>query len=101
MSERFQDLLLLTIPDWVINPFLDVNSEETGVTEEELVSIQNDIEVRPKFKNHIKIFGCKKKIDLSNIVEQGQDVLYCLTNIIFSGTGLQCSCLASFQAKKH
>ena len=61
MSERFQDLLLLTIPDWVINPFLDVNSEETGVAEEELVSIQNDIELRPKFKKSYQDFWLQKK----------------------------------------
>ena len=86
--EKFlQELLLLTIPDWVINPFLDVNSEETGVAEEKLVSIQNDIELRPKFKNSYK--------------DIWSDVLYCLPNIIFSGTGLQCSRLASFQAKKQ
>ena len=62
MSERFQDLLLLTIiPDWMINPFLDVNSEKTGVVEEELVSIQNDIELRPKFKKSYQYFWLQKK----------------------------------------
>jgi hypothetical protein len=34
MSERFEDLLLMEIPDWVINPFSD--TEEVGVVEEEL-----------------------------------------------------------------
>ena len=61
MSERFQDLLLLKIPDWVINPFLDVSSEETGVAEEKLVSIQNDIELRPKFKKLYQDFWLQKK----------------------------------------
>ncbi|XP_045104398.1 zinc finger BED domain-containing protein 5-like [Portunus trituberculatus] len=37
MSKRFEDILLLEIPDWVINPFLNVNGEETGVAEEELI----------------------------------------------------------------
>ena len=87
----------------MINPFLDVNSEKTGVVEEELVSIQNDIELRPKFKKSYQYFWLQKKYFwlLSSIVEQGQDVLYCLLNIIFSGTVLQCSRLASFQAKKQ
>ena len=62
MSERFQDLLLLNIPDWVINPFLDVNSEETRVAEEELVSIQNDIELRPKFKKSYQDFWLQKNL---------------------------------------
>ena len=62
MSERFQDLLLLTVPDWVINPFFDVISEETGVAEEELISIQNDIELSPKFKKSYQDFWLQKKI---------------------------------------
>lgn len=40
MSERYQDLLLLQIPNWDINSFSYANSEETGVAEEELVSIK-------------------------------------------------------------
>lgn len=62
MSERFEDILLLEIPDWVINPFLNVDGEETGVAEEELISIQNDIELRPKFKKSYQDFWLQKKI---------------------------------------
>ena len=38
MSEIFQDILLLKIPDWIINPSLCVSSKETGETEEELLN---------------------------------------------------------------
>nr|XP_049579058.1 protein FAM200A-like [Syngnathus scovelli] len=62
MSERFEDILLLEIPDWVISPFLNVEGEETGVAEEELISIQNDIELRPKFKKSYQDFWLQKKI---------------------------------------
>ena len=62
MSERFQDLLLLKIQDWVINPFLDVSNEETGEAEEELISIQNDIELSPKFKKSYQDFWLQQKI---------------------------------------
>ena len=34
MSDRFQDLFLLELPDWVSNPFLVNGDEETGVIEE-------------------------------------------------------------------
>lgn len=51
MSERYQDLLLLEIPDWVINPFS--NTEQPGVMEEELIELQNDVELKSNFK-------CKK-----------------------------------------
>ena len=48
----FQVLSLHIVPDLLVNPFIDINSDETGVTEleEELVSIQNYIELKPKFK---------------------------------------------------
>ena len=56
----------------------------------------------PKFKKSYQDFWLQEKnlCLLSSVVEQGQDVLYCLPNIVFSRTGLQCSRLASFQAKK-
>lgn len=62
MSARFQDLFLLKIPDWVINPFLDISNEETGMVEEELISLQNDIELRPKFKKSYQDFWLQKNI---------------------------------------
>ena len=34
-------------------------------------------------------------------MEQGQDIFYCFSDVIFGRTGLQCSCLASFQAEKR
>ena len=104
MSERFQDLLLLKMSDWVINPFLDVSNKETGEAEEELISIQNDIELSPKFKKSYQDFWLQKKKNfrlLSSIMEQGEDIFYCFSNIIFGRTGLQCSCLASFQSKEQ
>ena len=80
MSERFQELLFLKIPDWVINPFLDVNSEETGVAEEELVLIQNDMELRPKLKKSYQDFWSQKKS---------------LTAIQYCGTRSRCTLLPS------
>ncbi|XP_040582182.1 SCAN domain-containing protein 3-like [Lepeophtheirus salmonis] len=62
MTERYQDILGLKIPDWVINPLLEVSSEETREVEEELVSIKNDIELSPKFKISYQDFWLQKKI---------------------------------------
>ena len=61
MSERFQDLLSLKIPDWVFNPFLEVCNEEAGEAEEELISIQNEIELSPKFKTSYQDFLLQKR----------------------------------------
>lgn len=78
------------IPDLLTNPFLDANSDETGVTEEALVSVQTGIELRPEFENSYQEFGYEK--NLTAIVEQDQNVLYSIfPNILFGRTGLQCS----------
>jgi len=61
MSERFQDLLPLKIPDWVINPFLEVCNEETGEAEKKLISIQNEIELSPKFKKSYQDFWLQQR----------------------------------------
>ena len=61
MSERFQDLLSLKISDWVFNPFLEVCNEEAGEAEEELISIQNEIELSPKFKTSYQDFLLQKR----------------------------------------
>ncbi|KAG8236678.1 hypothetical protein J437_LFUL017069 [Ladona fulva] len=39
---------LKEIRNWVINPFVDI--EEVGVLKEELIGLQNDVELKPKFK---------------------------------------------------
>ena len=49
MTEKFQDIKLLKIPNWVINPFLDVDYNGTEAAEEELISIKHHVELRPKF----------------------------------------------------
>ena len=54
MSERFKNLLLVKIPKWVINLFLDVSIEETG--EAELIEFQNNIDLSPKFKKSYQGF---------------------------------------------
>ena len=66
MTEQFKDLLLVEIPDWVLNLFSDIGN--VGVLEEELIDLQNVFELKPKFKkssgvlvaessmNHLSIF---------------------------------------------
>jgi len=56
MADRYQEVLSLKIPDWMVNPFLDVNYEETGVEVEELITIKHEIELRPKFRISYKDF---------------------------------------------
>ncbi|XP_026579775.1 LOW QUALITY PROTEIN: zinc finger MYM-type protein 6-like [Pseudonaja textilis] len=60
MSEQYQDLILMEIPDWVINQFLD--TKEDGVGEEQLIELKNDIELKPKFKKSYQEFWLQKEI---------------------------------------
>jgi len=49
MEVRFQDVFQLEVPDWIIDPFGDITSEH-GMIEEELVTLQSDIELKAKFR---------------------------------------------------
>lgn len=50
---------MLEVPNWVINPFSDI--EVMGAMEEELTELQNDFDLKPKFKKSFKSFGCRKR----------------------------------------
>jgi hypothetical protein len=69
MTERFKDLLFMEIPDWVINSFSDIG--KVGVLEEELTELQNDFELKPKFKKSYRSFGSRKR-SLISILQYGE-----------------------------
>ena len=56
MTSRFQDTFSLEVPDWVIYPPHESSLEGAGVLEEELISLQNGIEMRPKLSNSYQDF---------------------------------------------
>ena len=56
MSVRFNDLFSLEIPGWVIDPFTESSTEVPTHLEEELVSLQNDEYLKPKFKTSYQAF---------------------------------------------
>ena len=73
---------MLRIPDWIINPFLDARSEKTGVPEEKIVLLQNDIELRSMFKKSCQDFWLQKKFKIFiqwATMEQGEDLFHCLS----------------------
>ena len=55
MSVRFNDLFSLEIPGWVIDPFTEPSTEE-------LVSLQNDEDLKPKFKTSYQAFWMQTAI---------------------------------------
>ena len=62
MSVRFNDLFSLEIPGWVINPFTEPSAEVPTHLEEELVSLQNDEDLTPKFKTSYQAFWMQTAI---------------------------------------
>ena len=69
---------------------------KVGVKEKEVVRIQNDTELRPKFKKSHQDFLLTK---ISSIVEHGRDVLYYLPNVICSRMGFRA--VAFFLSKQR
>ncbi|KAH1028848.1 hypothetical protein HUJ05_002172 [Dendroctonus ponderosae] len=49
--ERFQNILKLEIPDWVLDPFSNVNIEISPQLGEELIELTTNEEIKIKYKN--------------------------------------------------
>ena len=61
MEVRFQDVFRLEVPDWIIEPFCDIISEN-GILEKELIILKSDFELKPKFKNSYQLFWLQNEI---------------------------------------
>lgn len=61
-KERFQDILKLEIPDWVLDPFSNVNTAVSSQLEEELIELTTNEEIKIKFKNGYQEFWLQKPI---------------------------------------
>lgn len=61
---RFEDILTLVIPQWIINPYGDI--EETDVTlQEELIGISTNEELKVQFRNGYQQFWLQKDIPVT------------------------------------
>ena len=61
-TERYQDILNLEIPDWVLDPFSNVNTAISPHLEEELIELTTNEEIKIKFKNGYQEFWLQKPI---------------------------------------
>ena len=59
MKVRFQDVFQLEIPDWVIDPYINIS--EQGNHAEELITLQNNFELKPKFSVSLSIILAAKR----------------------------------------
>lgn len=61
-KERFQDILNMDIPDWVLDPFSNVSTAESSQLEEQLLELTTNEEIKFKFKNGYQEFWLQKPI---------------------------------------
>ncbi|KFD64799.1 hypothetical protein M514_23011 [Trichuris suis] len=54
-SERFEDIISMQIPDWVLNPFSAAENAELNL-QEELIELQMNEELKLKYKNGYQAF---------------------------------------------
>ncbi|CAH1990011.1 unnamed protein product [Acanthoscelides obtectus] len=60
---RFEDILTMVIPPWIINPYRDI--EETNVIQEELTELRTNEELKVQFKNGYQKFWLQNNIPVS------------------------------------
>ncbi|KAJ8734763.1 hypothetical protein PYW08_014013 [Mythimna loreyi] len=61
-TERYQDIFNLEIPDWVLDPFSNVNTAMSPQLEEELIELTTNEEIKIKFNNGYQEFWLQKQI---------------------------------------
>lgn len=58
---RFQDILTLEIPQWIINPYIDIEESDI-VLQEELIGISTNEELKGQFRNGYQKFWFQRDI---------------------------------------
>ena len=60
---RFEDIIFIEIPDWIIKPFMTDVSDTTELElQEELIILKNDFEIKPSFKKFYHDFWLQVSI---------------------------------------
>ncbi|CAH2003254.1 unnamed protein product, partial [Acanthoscelides obtectus] len=99
-ESRFEDILTMVIPPWIINPYGDI--EETNVIiQEQLTELSTNEELKVQFKNGYQQFWLQSNIPVTypvlwNIAEE---IFSFLSIVIPSGKGVQ-RCYQSPNEKK-
>jgi hypothetical protein len=60
-TNRFQDVLNMIIPDWVLEPFSNLQTAELSL-QEELIELSANEELKLKLKNGYQEFWLQRKI---------------------------------------
>ncbi|CAH1976301.1 unnamed protein product [Acanthoscelides obtectus] len=99
-ESRFEDILTMVIPPWIINPYGDL--EETNVIiQEELTELSTNEELKVQFKNGYRQFWLQNNIPVTypRIMEYSEEIFNFFSIVIPSGKGVQ-RCYQSPNEKK-
>ncbi|CAH1995507.1 unnamed protein product [Acanthoscelides obtectus] len=89
-ESRFEDILTMVIPPWIINPYGDI--EETNVIiQEELTELSTNEELKVQFQKMISAILTAKQHTryLSRIMKYSEEIFNLLSIVIPSGKGVQ------------
>ncbi|CAH2010177.1 unnamed protein product, partial [Acanthoscelides obtectus] len=101
-ESRFEDILTMVIPPWIINPYGDIE-ESNVIIQEELTELNTNEELKVQFKNGYQqcwLQTAKQHTrNLSRIMEYSEDIFNFFSIVIPSGKGVQ-RCYQSPNEKK-
>ena len=66
MGERFKNLFDVVVEDWVFNPFIDVEEVDSD-HQNDLILLQNDEELKGRFKKSYQDFWLQEKLHASSV----------------------------------
>ncbi|KAF2348565.1 hypothetical protein FHG87_020680 [Trinorchestia longiramus] len=63
MNRRYQDLINMEVPDWLLNPFTDAwKRDNNSAIQEELLAVKHNFELKPLFKKSYHEFWLQREI---------------------------------------
>lgn len=63
-NKRFEDILKMNIPKWVLDPFSNTETIDSAKLEEELIEVTTNEELKLKFKEGYQVFWLQKQIPI-------------------------------------
>ena len=103
MSVRFNNVFSLKIPGWVIDPFTEPSTEVLTYLEEELVSLQKNEDLKPKFKTSYQAFWMPTAIPkhYPTLWKDIKFFFHCFSDFLAGWEGIQCCVQAPHQTNKQ
>jgi len=63
-KKRFEDILIMDIPEWVLDPFSNTETMDSPILEDELIEATTNEELQFKFKEGYQTFWLQNQIPI-------------------------------------